>query len=199
MILSASGMCEAGRVRHHLKHNLWRADSTICFVGYQAAGTLGRKLIEGAQTAKLFGETIEVNAKIETLKGISGHADMNGLLNWLGGFKEKPKQVFVVHGEDTVTDDFAKIVEEKIGCPAMAPFSGGCVDLATGEIISAGIRKPKKALEKPIQAQKSMAFARLVAAARRLLDVVYKCEGMTNKDLARFEAQIQNLTDKWNK
>ena len=199
VILSASGMCEAGRIRHHLKHNLWRADSTICFVGYQAVGTLGRKLIEGAQVVKLFGESIEVNARIETLKGISGHADMEGLLRWLGGFKTKPKHVFVVHGEDTVTDEFAKIVEERIGCPAFAPYSGGCVDLATGEIVSAGIRKPKKALEKPVQAKKNAAFARLVAAARRLLDVVYKNEGLANKDLARFEAQIQNLTDKWDK
>ena len=92
VIISASGMCEAGRIRHHLKHNLWRADSTICFVGYQAVGTLGRKLIEGAESVKLFGENIEVNANIVTLKGISGHADMNGLLNWLGGFTKKPQQ-----------------------------------------------------------------------------------------------------------
>ncbi len=106
VILSASGMCEAGRIRHHLKHNLWRKESTICFVGYQAVGTLGRKLIEGAEAVKLFGETVEVNAQIETLQGISGHADKNGLLGWLEGFQKAPDHVFVVHGEDTVTDQF---------------------------------------------------------------------------------------------
>lgn len=93
VIISASGMCEAGRIRHHLKHNLWRRECTICFVGYQAVGTLGRKLIEGAQSVKLFGENITVNARIVDVKGISGHADMNGLLNWLKGFTQKPDRV----------------------------------------------------------------------------------------------------------
>ena len=197
VIISASGMCEAGRIRHHLKHNLWRSDSTVCFVGYQAAGTIGRKLIEGAQYVKLFGETVEVNAKIEVLKGISGHADMNGLLAWLEGFGENLKHVFVVHGEDTVTDEFAQTVTERFGYPAFAPFSGGCVDLATGEILSQGIRKPKKAIEKPAAIHKNAVFARLVAAAKRLLEVVYKNEGLSNKELVKFETQIHNLADKW--
>lgn len=199
VIISASGMCEAGRIRHHLKHNLWRKECTVCFVGYQAVGTLGRKLIEGAECVKLFGETVEVNAKIETLKGISGHADMNGLLGWLGGFKTVPQHVFVVHGEDTVTDEFAKTVTDTYGCPAMAPYSGGCVDLATGEILSVGIREPKKAVEKPSQVRKQNAFYRVVAAAKKLLEVVYKNEGLANKELAKFESQIQNLADKWDR
>lgn len=199
VILSASGMCEAGRIRHHLKHNLWRAESTICFVGYQAVGTLGRKLIEGADSVKLFGETVEVNARIESLKGISGHADMNGLLRWLSGFEKAPEHVFVVHGEDTVTDDFARTVTERFGCPAFAPYSGGCVDLATGEILSAGIREPKKTAEKPAAAKKHSIFARVVAAAKRLLEVVYKNEGLANKELVKFESQIQNLADKWDR
>ena len=118
VIISASGMCDAGRIRHHLKHNLWREECTICFVGYQAVGTLGRKLIEGAEFVKLFGENITVNAHIVTLKGISGHADMNGLLAWLRGFEKKPERIMVVHGEDAVTDRFAGLVSEQIGCPA---------------------------------------------------------------------------------
>ena len=199
VIISASGMCEAGRIRHHLKHNLWRRDSTICFVGYQAVGTLGRTLLEGADCVKLFGETVEVNARIEVLKGISGHADMNGLLSWLEGFRPQIKQVFVVHGEDTVTDEFARTVTERFGYPAFAPFSGGCVDLLTGEILSPGIREPKKAAEKPSQAKKHAAFDRVVAAARRLLSVVYKNEELANKELAKLETQIQNLADKWDR
>lgn len=198
VIVSASGMCEAGRVRHHLKHNLWRADSTVLFVGYQAEGTLGRKLIEGAPAVKLFGENIEVSAQIETLKGISGHADMNGLLDWLKGFKGEVSHVFVVHGEDTVTDEFAQTVTDTFGWKAFAPYSGGCVDLATNQIISKGIRIVKQKADKPMKVKAENAFNRLVAACKRLMTVVMRCEGMANKDLAKFEAQIQNLTDKWN-
>lgn len=199
VILSASGMCEAGRIRHHLKHNLWRKDSTICFVGYQAVGTLGRKLIEGAECVNLFGETVMVNAKIETLKGISGHADVNGLLDWLGGFEKKPDRVVVVHGEDTVTEHFAKLVEEKFDIPAFAPYSGGCVDLASNVILSEGVRLPKKSSEKPSKARSSAAFQRVVAAAKRLMEVVLKNEGLANKELAKFETQIHNLADKWDR
>ncbi len=199
VILSASGMCEAGRIRHHLKHNLWRPECTVCFVGYQAVGTLGRKLIEGAESVKLFGESITVNARIVSLQGISGHADMNGLLDWLKGFREKPRQVIVVHGEDEVTDSFAELVEHTIGCPAFAPYSGGCIDLATGEILTRGTRVPKKAVEKPARTRAQTAFNRVVAAAKRLLEVVYKNEGLANRELAKFESQIQNLADKWDR
>lgn len=199
VIISASGMCDAGRIRHHLKHNLWREECTICFVGYQAVGTLGRKLIEGAEFVKLFGENIEVNAHIVTLKGISGHADMNGLLAWLKGFEKKPDRIMVVHGEDAVTDRFAGFASEQIGCPAFAPYSGGCVDLATNTIITAGIPVPKKTAEKPARARANAAFERVIAAAKRLLQVVLKNEGLANKDLAKFETQIQNLADKWDR
>ena len=198
VILSASGMCEAGRIRHHLKHNLWRKESTICFVGYQAAGTLGRKLLEGADLVKLFGETVEVNAHIESLQGISGHADKNGLLGWLEGFQKTPEHVFVVHGEDEVTDRFAQTIEERFGWSAFAPYSGGCVDLATGEILSEGVREPKKEM-KPARAKSRDIFERVVAAAKRLLEVVYKNEGLANKELVKFESQIQNLADKWDR
>ena len=200
VIISAAGMCDAGRIRHHLKHNLWRKECTILFVGYQAVGTLGRKLVESKpESVRLFGENVEVNARIEVLAGISGHADMNGLLNWIDGFKEKPSHIFVVHGEDSVTDSFAATITDRFGIPAFAPYSGGCVDLATDTILSEGIRLPKKAVEKPAKARALTAFNRVVAAAKHLMDVVLKNEGLANKDLAKFESQIQNLADKWDR
>ena len=199
VIISASGMCEAGRIRHHLKHNLWRKECTILFVGYQAQGTLGRKLIEGVPSVKLFGENIEVAAKIESLKGISGHADMKGLLNWLDGFESDVQHVFVVHGEDTVTDEFAKTITDTYGYPAFAPYSGGCVDLATNEIQTEGNRVAKKAVVKPARLRAETAFNRVILAAKRLMEVVLKNEGLANKDLAKFESQIHNLADKWDR
>ena len=199
VIISASGMCEAGRIRHHLKHNLWRPECTVLFVGYQAVGTLGRKLIDGAQAVKLFGENIEVSARIESLKGISGHADMKGLLDWLKGFESKVQHVFVVHGEDTVTDEFAQTITDTFGWEAFAPYSGGCVDLATNTVLSEGSKIPKKAAEKPAKARAASAFNRVVAAAKRLMEVVLKNEGLANKELAKFESQIQNLADRWDK
>ncbi|MEE1314817.1 MAG: MBL fold metallo-hydrolase [Faecalimonas sp.] len=199
VIISASGMCEAGRIRHHLKHNLWRADSTILFVGYQAAGTLGRKLIDGAASVKLFGENIEVAATIESLKGISGHADMKGLLDWLGGFKSKVQRVCVVHGEDAVTEEFAQTVTETFGWQSFAPYSGGCLDLAENAILTEGVRLAKKADVKPARVKAESAFQRVVLAAKRLMEVVLKNEGLANKELARFEGQIQNLADKWDR
>lgn len=197
VILSASGMCEAGRIRHHLKHNLWRRECTILFVGYQAAGTLGRKLVEGCDCVKLFGENVEVNAQIRVLPGISGHADRNGLLNWINDFKEKPSQIFVVHGEDTVTDSFANTITERFGISAFAPYSGGCVDLSTGVILSHGVKLPKRSAIKPARMRANAAFNRVVAAAKHLMEVVLSNDGLSNKDLAKFESQIQNLAEKW--
>lgn len=199
VIVSASGMCEAGRIRHHLKHNLWRPECTILFVGYQAVGTLGRKLIDGASAVKLFGENIEVSARIESLKGISGHADMKGLLDWLGGFESEVSHVFVVHGEDAVTDEFARTVTEKFGWKAFAPYSGGCVDLLQNQILTEGVKATKKAVVKPTRVKAQNAFNRVVLAAKRLMEVVLKNEGLANKDLAKFESQIQNLADKWDR
>lgn len=121
IIISSSGMCEAGRIRHHLKHNLWKKNSSIVFVGYQAEGTLGQRIRDGAKKVKLFGEEIHVNAEIYNVEGFSGHADKNGLLNWLKGFKEKPCRLFIVHGEGQAKEDFAKEVEQQLGIECIIP------------------------------------------------------------------------------
>ena len=120
---------------------------------------------------------------------------MNGLMAWLQGFKTPLEHVFVVHGEDTVTEEFAQKVEEALGCPAWAPFPNGEVDLITNEILSEGVQIAAKG-KKPSQKKADAAFERLVAAGRRLLDVIYRREGIPNKDKAKFESQINNLADK---
>lgn len=120
IIISSSGMCEAGRIKHHLKHNLWRKTSSIVFVGYQAEGTLGRSIRDGAKEVKIFGEQIHVNAEVYNVEGFSGHADKNGLLDWLKHFKNNPR-VFIVHGEEDAKNEFAGEVEEKLGLECLVP------------------------------------------------------------------------------
>ncbi len=193
VIISASGMCDAGRIRHHLKHNLWRPESTILFVGYQSVGTLGRILVEGTEEVKLFGEPIQVRAEIRTLTGLSGHADKNGLIEWVLGFKEKPRKVFVVHGEDAVCTSFAECLQVEYGIKAYAPYSGTEFNLLSGKLEYEGLPIPLKKKAK----QPSTVFARLQAAGQRLLAVIRKNEGGANKDLAKFADQINSLCDKW--
>jgi metallo-beta-lactamase family protein len=198
VIISASGMCDAGRIRHHLKHNLWRPECTILFVGYQSVGTLGRHLVEGATEVKLFGETIEVRAEIATLAGISGHADCNGLMTWIRAFEKKPERVFVVHGEDTVTDIFAERIHTELGLDAVAPYSGAEYDLLTNACIKAPepVRiTPKKAVDR----RAASVFERLLNAGRRLMQVIKHNEGGTNKDLTKFTNEINSLCDKWDR
>jgi metallo-beta-lactamase family protein len=195
VILSASGMCEAGRIRHHLKHNLWKPENTILFVGYQAIGTTGRVILDGAETVKLFGEEIAVKAEIKTLKGVSGHADQEGLINWLKGMKNMPEKVFVVHGEDTVCDYFAQLLENEYGYSTYAPFSGTTFDLATGCIVE---RVAPVRIQHTQQARRHTGvYDKLVAAGQRLMAVIKRNEGGANKDLAKFTNQINALCDKW--
>lgn len=199
VILSASGMCEAGRIRHHLKHNLWRKECSIVFVGYQVPGTLGHSLLNGAKEVRLFGETVEVNASIENLPGISGHADKNGLLDWVSHFDPGVQKVFIVHGDSSVVDGFAAAVQEKTGFEAYAPYSGDSFELLSGEQVKEGSKialKPKKSSSGKAS---SNVFERLYAAGQRLLSVISKCEGMANKDLAKFADQINALSDKWDR
>lgn len=193
VIISASGMCEAGRIRHHLKHNLWKPESTILFVGYQSVGTLGRIIVEGAREVKLFGETIEVRANITRLSGLSGHADKDGLIDWITAFKEKPRKVFVVHGEDSVCEAFAECLMVEHGIKAYAPYSGTVFNLTSGKLEYEAEPMLLRKKEKPA----SGVYARLLAAGQRLLAVIKKNEDCSNKDMARFADQITSLCDKW--
>ncbi len=203
VILSASGMCEAGRIRHHLKHNLWRPECTILFVGYQAIGTLGRNIVEGASEVRLFGETIEVNAQIHQLAGVSGHADKKGLLQWICSFTPKPQKVFVVHGEDLVCEAFRQCLTEEYGFDAVAPYSGACYDLISGAMISAGVRIPVAPKLYPharaaTEGGKRAMYlsSQLDEAGKRLLRIIQQNKGGANRDMEKMLKQINALCDK---
>ncbi|MDR1765966.1 MAG: MBL fold metallo-hydrolase [Lachnospiraceae bacterium] len=180
VIISASGMCDAGRIRHHLKHNLWRAQSCVVFAGFQAVGTLGRLLTDGADEVKIFGESISVEAKIEQLPAMSSHADRDGLLRWIGAFgggdgtepspdrpgtREEPqggrapRKVFAVHGDDEVCDAFCDLVKAEYGFDAQAPFSGSVFDLVSGEWVT---------LTEPVLTEKYRAAGEAAAQAAAL-------------------------------
>ncbi len=199
VIISASGMCEAGRIRHHLKHNLWRAESTIVFAGYQSVGTLGRTLLDGIDSVKLFGELIDVKADIVKISGISGHADKNGLIKWVQGFdKQKPSRIFVVHGDDEVTKSFAGVLRNEYGYEADAPYSGTIFNLITGRYDY--VADPVFLKKKENAKRRAMdVFGRLVAAGERLMSVIHKNKGLSNKDTAKFTNQINSLCDKWDR
>ena len=200
VIISASGMCDAGRVRHHLKHNLWRPECMVLFVGYQAVGTLGRLLVDGIERVKLFNEDIEVKARIDSLPGISGHADKAGLIRWLGGFQEKPQWIFVNHGDPESADSFTACLNQELGYRAFAPYSGTCFDLLSGGFVRLTEGRPvEKKSAGGKQRSTSPAFLRLIAAAERLLKVVRSIEGRPNKELASYADQITRMADKMEK
>ena len=129
IILSASGMCDVGRIKHHLKHNLWNPNSTILFVGYQAPGTLGRTIVDGAKKVKIFGEEIAVNARIEYIEGYSGHADQEWLLNFVYSFTNQPKHIFLVHGEPEGQEVLKQKIEENPGTKVTIPEFGQSFEL----------------------------------------------------------------------
>jgi metallo-beta-lactamase family protein len=129
-IISASGMCEGGRIKHHLRHNLSRAECAIVFVGFQAAGTLGRRIVDGARSVRIFGEEYPVRARVFTIGGLSAHADQSALLGWLGGFRKAPRQCFVVHGEPLAANALRDEIEKRLRWRASLPAAGQTIDLA---------------------------------------------------------------------
>ena len=200
VIISSSGMCEAGRIRHHLKHNLWRRESTSLFVGYQAVNTTGRALLEGAGEVKLFGETIKVHAEICSLEGISGHADNQGLMTWAEHFKDCSPKAFVIHGEDTVCDLFAARLKEELGYDAVAPYSGDVFDLATGVCLVKGdprrIESPAPTLDAPLVAQPT-AYDELLAAVNGLELLARTYRGRSEKKIEDFTEQLKRMAKKY--
>lgn len=197
VIISASGMCEAGRIRHHLKHNLWRPQNLILFVGYQAEGTLGRHLIEGAESVRLFGEDIAVRAEIRSLKGTSGHADQKGLINWLESFSKKPCTVFLNHGNEESISVLRDELKER-GYAVEAPFSGTEYDLVKGIMTAYTEKKRVTAADvAKARSRKNSIHRDLVSQAEALLALAKRCENRPNKENAKFAAQIRAMMDKW--
>jgi len=129
VIIAASGMCDGGRIRHHLAANLPRPESSIVFTGFQAQGTLGRRIVDGAREVRIFGEDIPVRARVHTIGGLSAHADQAALLGWLRKFRAPPRQTFVVHGEAATADLFAQTVREQLGWGATVPARGATITL----------------------------------------------------------------------
>ncbi|MCL1806181.1 MAG: MBL fold metallo-hydrolase [Oscillospiraceae bacterium] len=197
VILSASGMCDAGRIRHHLKHNLWRKDSTIAFTGYQAHGTVGRALLEGATELRLFGETVFVKSEIVRLTGISGHADQSQMLEWVKGFTPTPKRVFIVHGESSVCDIFADLLQNELNCETAVPEYSAVWDLAADAELDAGT--PLRPSLKKKSGTMSPSFVRLLTVQQRLASLVGGAKSWSNRDLSKLTDQLTSLCVKWEK
>ena len=196
VIISASGMCDAGRIRHHLKHNLWRPECTVVFVGYQGEGTLGRALLEGVKSVKLFGEEIAVHAQIVNFQGLSSHADRNHLLSWIQAIQApKPQHVFVVHGDREVAPFFAKTIQG-LGFTAHAPQYTEVYDLIADKVTEPGYLPERKARTTGGM-RASAAYERLVAVGNMLMESIKRSRGRDNKSLARFADQLRQLLEKW--
>ena len=191
VIISASGMCDAGRIRHHLKHNLWNSKNAVVFVGFQAEGSLGRRLLDGAESVKLFGEEIAVRAEIVNFQGLSSHADHDHLLRWIRNFAPKPRHVFVVHGDADVAPAFAAELTAE-GFAAHAPLYTEVYDLTADRVETEGYlpERPKKA-----EGAESPAYQLLAAAGRKLADTIQRARGRDNKSLSAFAEKLQALID----
>jgi len=196
VIISASGMCDAGRIRHHLKHNLWRPECTVAFVGYQGEGTLGRLLLNGAESVKMFGEEITVRAKIVNYTGLSSHADRDHLLSWISDIKEpKPQHVFVVHGDREVAPFFAQTIQG-MGFTAHAPQYTEVYDLVSCQQLQTGYLPERKA--KVVEGTKvSSAYERLVAVGQLVVEAIKRAKKRDNKSLANFADQLKKVLEKW--
>ncbi len=193
IIISASGMCEAGRIKHHLKHNLWRKECSVVFVGYQAEGTLGRRILEGEKNVKILGEDIHINAEIYNVEGFSGHADKPALIKWLKGFKIKPKKVFIVHGEPEAKLEFANEITNTLGIDCIVPQYNTLYSISNiSDVREINIAEDDSAVEnyKPIDRDKQIKdLTKDVDELKKLFENALKLtEGYINKDDAKSDA-----------
>ncbi len=198
VILSASGMCEAGRIRHHLKHNLWRKESTIVFVGYQVKGTLGAILLDGADSVKLFNESIKVRARIVRLEGTSSHADKKALIEWIRSIPT-PKRVFITHGEDKVAENFAQMLSLEKGIPAIAPYNGAVYDLMDNEFIFKGntVKKESTKRNEEERFNVNTVYGQLKQTAMEFTKLIPTLEGRANRELRALTQEIRKLMEKY--
>ena len=195
VIISASGMCEAGRIRHHLKHNLWRPECAVVFVGYQANGTLGRMLLDGIKQVKLFGEIIAVKSAIHNFAGLSAHADKDGLLEWMHAFSQKPKKVFVVHGEEETALAYTETLKLQ-GYDALAPNYEAVFNVLSGAMVSSGVTTDKL-IERRAMRKASPAYLRLAQTGDKLQDLIRRKKGLANRELSRWADQLAALISEW--
>lgn len=190
-------MCDAGRIRHHLKYNLWRADSAVVFVGFQSPGTLGRTLLDGVTSVKLFGEDVAVRAKVVNFQGLSSHADHDHLLDWISHFKEPlPQHVFVVHGDREVAPVFAQAVSQ-LGFTAHAPQYTEEYDLLTCTQLAAGYLPQRKTRTFDGAPRVTAAYQKLVQLGDSLVGLIRRSKGRDNKTLAAFAEALRKILDKF--
>ncbi|MBR2578464.1 MAG: hypothetical protein IKE38_05975 [Erysipelotrichaceae bacterium] len=210
VIISASGMCSDGRVKHHLKHNLWREECTVALAGYQAEGTLGRRLVDGETDVRIFQEDIHVAAEIVQLQDVSAHADRDGLISWLDSTADKPRMVFTVHGDDEVCTSFAKLLQTDHGYEASAPYTGYVYDLIKNEyvttddpdkVLSAAEKKEKikqdQEREQDTYSQNKY-YNELMEKGQKLIRLIEKRKNAKNSELKKFLKELSKLVSRWN-
>ena len=193
IIISASGMCEVGRIKHHLKHNLWNPKSTILFVGYQAPGTLGYNIVNGAKTVKIFGEEIAVNARIEYIEGYSGHADQELLMNFIYSFIKKPKHIFLVHGEPESQDILRDKIESDTGVGVTIPEFGETYELKDDILLT---NKIHRKVNKNLKVEVSERIEKIKEELKDMENYVkqdIQDENLRNEDIFRINEKIKDL------
>ena len=209
VIISASGMCSNGRIKHHLKHNLWRPECTVALADYQAEGTLGRLLADGVKDVRIFQEDIHVSAEIVQLQDVSAHADQNGLIHWLIDNPEKPEKVFVVHGDEEACTTFTELLKKDYDYRATAPYSGFVYDLLKNEYV--GTEMPEKVLTAAEKKEKikedknreqdtyaqNRYYSELMEKGQKLVRLIEKRKNAKNSELKRFLKEVERIVNRW--